>query len=51
MTKKEEKVIEKAIHEIDTATGMLIIASMMDRTIREAMEKLTQVSIKLGNLF
>lgn len=42
--------IDKMISELDTACGMLIVASMKDSTIRQAMEKISKVSIALGLL-
>ena len=51
MTKKEEKVLEKAIHELDTACGMLLVMAMKDKTVKEAMKKVTNVSFEIGNLF
>lgn len=51
MTKEDMRVIEKAIEELDTVAGMLIVAAMKDTTIKAAMEKVAQVSIKLGEMF
>ncbi len=42
--------IGKLISELDTVTGMLIVASMTDKTVRQAMEKVINVSVELGNL-
>lgn len=42
--------IDKLISELDTATGMLIVAAMKDKTVRQAMEKVSNVSFELGNL-
>ncbi len=42
--------IGKLISELDTVTGMLIVASMTDKTVRQAMEKVSIVSLELGNL-
>lgn len=44
------KKIDKLIHELDTATGMLIVTAMKDQTVRQAMEKVSNVSFELGNL-
>lgn len=38
------------ISELDTACGMLIVAAMRDKTVKEAMEKVTKVSIELGEM-
>jgi len=45
-----EEKISKLISELDTVTGMLIVASMKDKTVREAKEKVINVSIKLAEL-
>jgi len=42
--------IDKLISELDAATGMLIVAAMKDKTVRQAMEKVSNVSFELGNL-
>lgn len=42
--------IDKMISKLDTATGMLLVASMKDSTVRKAMELITGVSIALGEL-
>ena len=39
---------EEMISRLDTACGMLIVAAMSDRTVREAMEMITTVSLSLG---
>ena len=39
---------EEMISRLDTACGMLIVAAMSDRTVREAMEMVTTVSLSLG---
>ena len=39
---------EEMISRLDTACGMLIVAAMSDITVREAMEKVTSVSLSLG---
>ena len=39
---------EEMISRFDTACGMLIVAAMSDRTVREAMEMVTVVSLSLG---
>lgn len=36
------------ISRLDTACGMLIVAAMSDRTVRDAMEVVTSVSLSLG---
>ena len=40
----------KMIRELDTAVGMLIVAATQDPVIKEAMEKVSNVSFELGNL-
>jgi hypothetical protein len=40
--------LDELISELDTACGMLLVASMKDSTVRAAMEKITMVSIELG---
>ena len=42
--------IDKLISELDTAAGMLIAASMNNRKVYDAMEKISRVSLELGNL-
>lgn len=42
--------IDKLIHELDTAAGMLIVTAMKDQTVRQAMEKVSNVSFELCNL-
>ena len=39
---------EEMISRLDTACGMLIVAAMSDRTVRDAMEMVTTVSVSLG---
>ena len=39
---------EEMISRLDTACGMLLVAAMSDATVREAMEKVTTVSVSLG---
>lgn len=43
-------IVEKLISELDTAAGMLIVAAMKDQTVKVAMEKITAVSIALGDI-
>ena len=38
---------EEMISRLDTACGMLIVAAKSDATVREAMEKVTSVSLSL----
>jgi hypothetical protein len=40
--------IDELISELDTAAGMLIVASLADETVRTAMEKINHVSVELG---
>lgn len=42
--------VEKIISQLDTAVGMLIVASMKDNTVKKAMELVSQSSFDLGNL-
>lgn len=42
--------IDKMISELDTACGMLIVASIRDITVKQAMDKVIKVSIALGEL-
>ena len=44
----DEEKIGKLISELDTAVGMLIVAAMTDKTVKEAMEKVSEVSYELG---
>lgn len=39
---------EEMVSRLDTACGMLIVAAMSDRTVRDAMEMVTSVSLSLG---
>lgn len=39
---------EEMISRLDTACGMLLVAAMSDRTVRDAMEMVTTVSVSLG---
>ena len=39
---------EEMISRLDTACGMLLVAAMRDKTVREAMELVTSVSVSLG---
>lgn len=39
---------EEMISKLDTACGMLLVASMSDTNVRDAMEMVTTVSISLG---
>lgn len=48
MNKKEIEKIDKMIDELDTAVGMLLIVAMCDKTVKEAMEKVRDVSFDLG---
>lgn len=40
--------VDEMISELDTAVGMLIVAAMKDKTVKEAMEKIINVSFELG---
>ena len=45
-----ENKIAKLILELDTAAGMLIVAAMKDDAVKQAMEKVSEVSQKLCNI-
>lgn len=50
---KTEDINEKFdgfIHKLDGACGRLLVASMKDATVRQAMEMVTEVSLGLGEL-
>ena len=40
MTNKEEQKLGEIISQLDTAVGMLLVAAMKDKTVKEAMEKI-----------
>lgn len=42
--------LEAMISALDTAAGMLIVTAMCDKTVRKAMETITNVSIALGEI-
>lgn len=42
--------LSEMITELDTAVGMLIIMASRDSVVRQAMEKVMNVSIELGEL-
>lgn len=42
--------IDEMIGKLDGACGRLLVASMKDPVVREAMEMVTEVSIALGGL-
>lgn len=42
--------LEDIISKLDGAAGRLLVASMTDATVREAMEMITEVSITLGEV-
>ena len=42
--------IGEMITELDTATGMMLVASVNHKAAREAMEKISNVSFELGFL-
>jgi hypothetical protein len=48
--KKKAMSIDKMISKLDGACGRLLVASMRDPAIREAMEMVTEVSIALGEM-
>jgi len=41
---------EQMISQLDGACGRLLVASMTNKEVREAMEMVTKVSIELGEL-
>lgn len=41
---------EEMISALDKAAGMLLVASMKDATVRQAMELITNVSLSLGEI-
>ena len=42
--------VDDMISTLDTACGMLLVTSMSNREVREAMEKATKVSLALGEI-
>jgi hypothetical protein len=42
--------IKQLITELDTAVGMLIVPAMHDDLVKRAMEKVSNVSFKIGKL-
>lgn len=44
----DEDKIAELISELDTAVGMLIVASIKDNIVKEAMGKVSEVSFELG---
>lgn len=42
--------LDEMISKLDGAAGRLLVASMTDATVREAMEMITEVSIILGEV-
>lgn len=50
MTNKESKKIEELIPKLDEAVGKLLVAAMRDKTVKEAMEAVSEVSFELGNM-
>ena len=42
--------LDEMISKLDTACGMLLVAAMRDKTVREAMELVTSVSLALGEI-
>lgn len=45
-----ENKLDEIISSLDTAAGMLLVAAMKDKTVREAMELVSQASFDLGNI-
>lgn len=45
-----EMGIDEMISKLDGACGRLLVASMQDPVVREAMEMVTEVSIALGEM-
>ena len=50
MTSKERDIIDKLIHELDTAVGMLVVSAMKDMQVSTAMREISKVSFELTNL-
>lgn len=50
MTSKEREKIEKIISELDTAVGKLLVPSMRDKLVQDAMKQVSKTSFDLGNL-
>lgn len=50
MSKEMADKFGELISKLDTACGMLLVASMKDGRVREAMEKVTEVSVELGEM-
>lgn len=50
MTNKEKEKIGEYISKLDEATGRLIVAAMKDKTVKDAMEIIMNVSVGLGDL-
>ena len=46
---KEDKLNE-LISKLDTASGMLLVASMSNKEVKKAMELITEVSVELGEI-
>lgn len=50
MKNKMALSLEEMIAKLDGATGRLLVASMKDPIIREAMQMITDVSVSLGEV-
>lgn len=49
-TEKEVEELNKIIQALDTAVGMLLVPAMKDKTVKTAMEKVSQCSFLLGEI-
>lgn len=47
MTSKEREIISKLVSELDEAVGKLLVPSMKDKLVTEAMAQVSQVSFDL----
>ena len=45
-----ENKLNELISQLDTIVGMLLIPSMKNDTVKQAMEKVSEVSLELGNI-
>lgn len=50
MKQSEIEKIDKLIHELDTAVGMMMVKALYDPVLKQAMEKVSTVSFDLGNM-
>jgi hypothetical protein len=50
MTNKEREKIEKIVSELDTAVGKLLVPSMIDKLVTDAMQQVSKASFDLTNM-